>query len=301
MSSSKTLDIAIDKLSKIFMDNNNNFKLNRSSIELLKKSNISRKKEFERYSFDAEKLGLELIEIESLRRNKIIFETNNKFILTFKGIIIMEYSISTDNMHVNTFLDDLNKNFFEKIWHKTTAPFQAQEKAIIITLLGLGCFSKTTALTISSSRDNIFSNTNEIRKCIDSSIDFLKSIGYGDRTLDNIWTSKVRGEDPVVAKFRRVNDIRMKGDLVEMSGGKYYLNLISNGELNTESFEKLLDKLFDKKQLDVEQREMFNKLLKDIDDSKFKVIINQSEPDFKVLPLKYQIQDKILSHYNRGY
>ena len=221
--------------------------------------------------------------------------------LTFKGIIIIEYSIPTDNIHVNTFLEDLNKNFFEKIWQKTTASFEAQEKVIIITLLGLGCLSRKTALTLSSSRDKIYSNINEIKTCVDSSIDFLKSIEYSDRTLDNIWNLNVRGEDPVVARFNRLNNISLKSNVVVISGGKYYLDLISNEKLNTEAFEQLLDKLFEKKQLDATQRKTFNKLLTDIEDNRFKVIVNPSDPDFDALRVKFQIQDEISSHYNRGH
>ncbi len=300
MNNNRNLDFALDKLSKIFM-NNNKFKLKGSSIDLLKKSNVNRKKEFELYIFDPEKLGLELNEIDLLIQNKIIFEKDSKFILTYKGIIIIEYSILAYDMHVNSFLDDLNKGLFDKIWQKTKASFEAQEKVIIITLLGLGCFSKKTALTLSSSRDKIFSNINEIKKCVDSGIDFLKSIEYGDKTLDNIWNSKVRGEDPVVARFSRLNTIRLKSNVVVMSGGKYYLDLISNGELNTEAFEILLDKLFDKKQLDATQRTAFNKLLKEIEENRFRVIVNPSDPDFNVLQVKFQIQDEILSYYRRVY
>lgn len=301
MNDNKNLDIAVDKLAKLFMNKDNNFKMKGSSINLLKKSNINRKKEFEYSTIDTKTIGLEPIEIDLLRENGIIFEKDNKFMLTFKGIILIEYSIPTDNTYVNNFLKDLNKNFFDKIWQKTTIPFEAQEKAIVITLLGLGCFSKETALTLSSSRDKIYSNINGIKKCVDNSIDFLKSIGYSDKTLDNIWSSKVRGEDPVVAKFSRLNNIRLKSNVVVMSGGKYYLDLIRNEELNREAFERLLDKLFDKKQLDATQREAFNKLLKDIEGNRFKVIIEPSDPDFDVLRVKFQIQDEISSHYNRGY
>jgi hypothetical protein len=301
MDINKNLDTAIDKLSKIFMDKENNFKLKGASINLLKKSNINRKKEFESYSFDPDKIGLKPLEVSLLKENRLISRDNTEFTLTFKGVVMIEYSISTNNTHVNNFMEDLNKNFFENIIQKTTKPLEGQEKAVIITLLGLGCLSKKTALPLISSRDKVYSNVNYIRECVDSSIDFLKSIGYDDKTLENIWNLKVIGEDPVVARFNRLNDIRLKiKGVVKMSSGKYYLDLIINGQLNTEAFEELLDKLFDKKQLDTAQRKALNELLNKIENYNFKVVANSANPDFDLLPVKFQIQNIILSHYNRS-
>jgi len=301
MDINKSLDTAIDKLSKIFMNIDNNFKLKGVSINLLKKSNINRKKEFESYNFNPDRIGLKPIEVSLLKENGLISKDGDEFILTFKGVVMVEYSISTSDIQVNNFIDDLNKNFFENIIQKTAQPLEAQEKAVIITLLGLGCLSKQTALPLISSRDKLYSNVKDIRKCVDSSIEFLKNIGYGDKTLEKIWNLKVIGEDQVVARFNRLNDIRLKiNGTLQMSSGKYYLDLIINGQLNTGAFEELLDKLFDKKQLDVTQRKALNELLDKIEGDKFKVIPNSVNPDFDLLPVKVQIQNIILSYYNRS-
>lgn len=299
MDINKSLDTAIDKLSKIFMNKDNNFKLKGVSINLLKKSNINRKKEFESYNFNPDRIGLKPIEVSLLKENGLISKYNDEFILTFKGVVIVEYSISTIDIYVNNFIDDLNKHFFENIIQKTAQPLEAQEKAVIITLLGLGCLSKQTSLPLISSRDKLRCNIKDIRKCVDSSIEFLKNIGYGDKTLEKIWNLKVTGEDPVVARFNRLNNIRLKiNGILKMSGSKYYLDLIINGQLNTEAFEELLDKLFDEKQLDVTQRKNLNKLLDEIEGDKFNIVVNP--PDFDLLPVKVQIQKIILNHYNRN-
>ena len=129
--------------------------------------------------------------------------------------------------------------------------------------------SPESSLKLSSYND-LHSNVNDFKLCVEKSIDFLRFLGtdYIDNTLDKIWTSNVRGEDPVNAKMARLNDISLKTDNIYHKGKKntegHFLDIMRGNQIDSCTLELLLKKVFDKGMPTFIQREKLISLLKDL-------------------------------------
>jgi hypothetical protein len=275
------------KEAREFAENNGLLKLIKgSSLKILKMNKNKRKDFFEGMSLSKARVLLANDkELFLIKENILAYTDKNltKITITFKGIVILEYGLATPDISTLRLLDDLNSMYFTKVFEDADFPLSSEEKAIIITFLGLMAFSPESSLKLSSYKDS-HSNIDDFKNCVEKSIEFLKFLGpvYVDSTLDKIWASNVRGEDPVNAKMARLNDISPRTNGIYYKGQRkegHYLNLLKNQEIDSADLEFLLKKLFDKGILSSEQREKFIGLLKQIFSERHNFIINSSEFD----------------------
>ena len=231
-----------------------------------------------------------------LGKENILSYTNKsetKVTFTLKGLMMLEYNLDFSDFSTLRMLDDLNKAYFTKVFGEAEYPLSGEEKAIIITFLGLMSFSSGTSLKLSSYND-LHSNIEDFRSCVKMSIEFLRLMGleYVDNTLDKIWSSNVRGEDPVNAKMARLNEISLKTNGTYHKGQRkegHFLDVIKDGRIDSEKLEFLLRKLFDKGSLTFDQREKFIDLLKQIFSERHNFITNGSE--FELLTNFYTMSE----------
>ena len=127
-------------------------------------------------------------------------------------------------------------------------------------------------------------------------LNFITSLGdaYEDQTKDKIWKLDVRGEDPVAARMARMNSIGLKTDNIYKKSGGHYLNVLNNGQLDTEKIEFLLRKIFDQGPLDYDKRNEFIDLLQRTYSDRYKIINNI--PNFNLLEVKYSISRCVLTY-----
>ena len=287
------------KEAREFAENNALLKMIKgSSLKILKMNKNKRKEFFEGMSLsEATALLPTDKELFLIKENILAYTDKNetKITLTFKGIVILEYGLATPDISTLRLLDDLNSIYFTKVFEEADVPLSSEEKAIIITFLGLMAFSPESSLKLSSYKD-FHSNIEDFKTCVEKSIQFLKLMGpnYVDNTLDKIWASNVRGEDPVNAKMARLNDISPRTNGIYYKGQRregHYLNLMKNREIDSADLEFLLKKLFDKGILSSEQRETFIELLKQIFSERHNFITNSS--DFDLLTNFYTMSNII--------
>jgi hypothetical protein len=262
-----------------------------ATLKILKMSKSQRKNFFESVSFGRDDPSLPgPMELLLIKENVLSYmgKNNLRMSFTFKGLMILEYGLPVDDMPTLRMLDELNNEYFIKTFEEAKVPLNGEEKAIIITFLGLMLFSPESSLKLSS-YNNLHSNVNDFKLCVEKSVDFLRFLGtdYIDSSLDKIWTFNVRGEDPVNAKIARLNDISLKTDNIYHKGKKnnegHFLDIMRDNKIDTGTLELLLKKVFDKGMLTFIQREKLISLLKDLfserhnfvtDASNFEPLIN---------------------------
>ncbi len=292
MANENMLEESIKKLRNFWQNRFKIKSLEGMSIEVMKKASTYRKQFFKEYSFSMSVSGLNRSEETILIQNQLLSrEGDEQISLTLKGMIVLGYDIDISDYRNNKFLDDLNNKYFNVLKTRTESSLQGQEKAVIITLIGLLAFTKNSSLSLSRFNAD-YSNAEEVKQCVNKSINFLKSLGtkYIDNTMDNIWDSNVRGEDPVSAKFSRLNDIALKtNNIYKKVGGRHFLDLMNNNNFKEEKFECLLKKLFNCGFLDSRKREEFIELLDEIFSARYNII--NEVPDFDQLMVKYKIAD----------
>ena len=273
-------------------------KIKGSTLKLLKMNKNKRKDFFEGMAISRASALLPNNTEVLLVKEKILAYTDKnetKITLTFKGIVMLEYGLASPDISTHRLLDDMNLIYFTKVFEDAKTPLNGDEKAVIITLLGLMAFSSESSLKLSSYKAS-HSNIEDFKACVEKSIQFLRFVGpqYVDNTLDKIWASNVRGEDPVNAKMARLNDITTKTDGIYQKGQRkegHYLHLIKNHEIDSTDLEFLLKRLFDKGILTLEQREKFIEVLKEIFSERQNFITDS--PDFDLLTNFYKMSDVI--------
>jgi hypothetical protein len=292
MNNESDVNISLKKLESFWLTHFNRKSFNGVSLELMKKPSASRKDFFNKHSFTQSQSGLSRTEVFLLRQNKIVdfIDDESKLTLTMKGLILLEFSLDIYNSRNDKFLDELNRQYFESL--KSVSPLEAQEKGVIIALLGLLALTPKTSVKLSAFNDS-YSNVGVFKLCVDKGLAFLQSLGneYDDPTIENIWTLNVRGEDPVNARLARLNSIALRTNNIYKKRGGHYLDVIANGNLVQEKVEILLKKIFDHNTLEHEKREEFVRLLQDIYSQRYSIINN--DPDFDLLEVKYKISELV--------
>lgn len=292
------LNNAVKKLKNFCKDLFSAIDINGLSLDLLRKSSTARMDFFNKYSFQLNQTDLSAAEDTLLTQYKIIsrFDARqSKLTLTMKGMVMLEFDIDIDDEKNNKFLDELNRYYFYGLTEKLNVPLEAQEKGVIVALLGLLALSPDSAVKLSKFNDN-YSNTEPFKECVNKSVYFLLSLGdeYKDNTVDKMWTLNVKGEDPVTARMSRLNSISVKTDNIYMkSGGGHYLNVLDHNDLNAEKLEFLLKRIFNQGFLNYEKREEFVKLLQSIFSERYKIIRNT--PDFNQMDVKYLLIQKVMA------
>lgn len=267
-------------------------KSNRETVlRILQMSKNNRRKFFESISFSRAESSLSNdVEIFLNRENILSYINRNKSQMTFtlKGLMMLEYRLNFSYSSVIRMLDDLNNAYFKNVFEEVEKALSGEEKAIIITFMGLMLLSPESSLKLSSYKD-LHSNVKDFQSCVNKSIEFLRFLGsdYVDNTLDKIWDSNVKGEDPVNAKIARLNDISLKTKDIYHKGQRktgHFLALIKNGQIDSDSLEFLLEKLFGNDSLTIIQRERLIKLLDQLFLERYKFITNS---DFEPFPNFY--------------
>jgi hypothetical protein len=296
MENESDVNISLKKLGDFWLTYVNLKSFNGISMKLMKKSSTQIKGFFNKHSFARSQSGLSEPEEFLLRQNKIVdsIDDEGKLTLTMKGLILLEFSLDNYDSWCDKFLDELNRQYFESLKGKSVSPLEAQEKGVIIALLGLLALTPKTSLKLSAYNDS-YSNTESFRNCVDKSIDFLKSLGreYDDSTIKSIWNLDVRGEDPVNARLNRLNLIALRTNNIYKKSGGHYLDVIVNGNLVQGKIEILLKKIFDHNTLEYKKREEFVKLLQDIYSERYTIMDNV--PDFNQLQVKYMISKCVMT------
>ena len=287
------------KEAREFAENNGlSTKIKGLALKILKMNKNKRKDLFEVMAISKATAVLPTeTEVFLIKENILAYTDKNetKITLTFKGIVMLDYGLASLDISTKRLLDDLNSMYFTRIFEDAKVPLNGDEKAVIIVLLGLMAFSSESSLKLSSYKAS-HSNIEDFKACVEKSIQFLKFLGtkYDDNTLDKIWASNVRGEDPVNAKMARLNDITTKTDGIYQKGQRkegHYLNLMKNHEIDSTNLEFLLKRLFDKEILTLEEREKFIELLKEIFSERQNFITDSS--DFDLLTNFYKMSDII--------
>lgn len=259
---------------KKFLIENGKYNIEKGTTLNLLKMNSTKRKNYiiNNYSYSESNIDLPESDLFELKKNRVLYKNDyieRTLTLTLKGIILLEYELDQNNEKIFDFLDDLNDSYFEKLIQKGNEPLEAQEKGIIIVLLGLHAFSSVTALKLSQS-----TVLNEIKTYIDKSLNFLISLGdqYKDSSIDKIWELNVVGEDPVAARINRLNNISVKtNQIYTKDGGKHFLNVLNDNKLDSKKIEFLLRKIFDKGSPSYEKRNEFISLLKFLENNRYKV------------------------------
>lgn len=298
MEGENSLSISIEKLKNFLLKQSGDTVYRGLTFQLMKKSSTSRKDFFNKHTFQLRQSELNTIEENSLIQNKVISYIDagrTNFTLTMKGIILLEYDLEINDAKNNNFLNELNKYYYEGLIGKSGSPLECQEKGVIIALLGLLAFSPQSAVKLSAYNDD-YSNTAAFRNCVDMGLNFITFLGeaYKDQTKDKIWKLDVRGEDPVAARMARMNSIGLKTDNIYKKSGGHYLDVLNNGQLDTEKIEFLLRKIFDQGPLDYDKRNEFIDLLQRIYSDRYKIIKNI--PNFNLLEVKYSISRCVLTY-----
>lgn len=268
------------------------------SLRILKMSRSQRKNFFEEISFSkAENLLPNDLELFLKKENILSYTDKNgyKMSFTLKGLMILEYNLPISIFSILRMLDDLNASYFTKVFEEAEDPLSGEEKAIIITFLGLMLFSSESSLKLSSYND-LHSNVEDFKSCVEKSIEFLRFLGpeYIDNTLDKIWDSNVRGEDPVNAKIARLNEISLKTNDIYHKGKRkegHFLDMMKDGQINSVNLGFLLKKVFDKGLLTFDQREKFIELLKMLFSERHNFITNSSS--FELLTSFYTMSETV--------
>lgn len=231
--------------------------------------------------------------LNTLLKNNLIYfvEKDGFYILTYKGVVVLEYDIEL-NSEINMYLDDLNKLFFDKQIKEKDKPLKEKEKAILLTTFGLLAFSPDYSFITNEN------NKYEVKESTSYAIEFLETIYPKDKDkFEKIWDSSVRGEDEILQNFRRLDEIPKKtGNLFKVSNrdkhGLYLDLLDENLEINKDKTLYVLRKILGKNKLSSEDKKGLMKVFSQIGNNSFLLI--KSNVNIDKIKLKLQLNDIIL-------
>jgi hypothetical protein len=266
---------------------------NRNIFKLLQKTRKNQQQFYHQNAISREWLNLsdvDLMVLEQYNLLKTIDQKTGKVVPTLKAMLMCRYNfLDNPTSSVLAFLEDFNKVFFEDILQMSKEELEGREKAIILTLLGLGALCEGYELKFD---ENLRRNEETFKKVVDLVIEFLKSAQYQDETLDKLWNREVKGEDKVSGELRRLNTLepRTEGICARTHQGTY-LKLIRNGKLDEEALRFLLTKIFNKQPLSFEQKTKLKNLLDDI--SLYNPIFFKYPPPFSMSKVLGEIKSVI--------
>jgi hypothetical protein len=238
----------------------------RDIFKLLQKTRKNQQQFYHENAISKEQLNLsdvDLMVLEQYNLLKTIDQKTRKVIPTLKAMFMCRYDfLHNPTPSVLTLLEDLNKMFFEDILQMSKEELEGREKAIVLTLLGLGALCEGYELKFD---ENLRRNEETFKKVVGLVVEFLKCVQYHDETLDKLWTREVKGENKVSGELRRLNTLepRTEGICVRTHQGTY-LKLVQNGKLDGEALRFLLSKIFNKQPLSFEQKTNLKNLLSNI-------------------------------------
>lgn len=247
--------------------------------QFLKKNKKNKQKFYNDFSFYQNNLDLSQLEIQDLiEKNllKVISDLEGRMTLTFKALIMLKYEILNPDSKLNDLINDFNKEFFENVIGKSVQSLEPYEKAIIITLLGLGAFSNNYALKVDDK------NKEHFKKAVDRSVNFLKGLGSDfdkKEKLDEIWSKNVVGEGPVLGLMRRTNNLPIRTENIYSKTGGHHLDILRGENIDENKLSYLLNRLFDIRKLDFAERKKLIETIDEIQKFEFKLFKNSAPYD----------------------
>lgn len=247
-------------------------------IDILKKSSTKRYEYFNKLCLDGINLsyGDKLV---LLRENLIYEKENDNYVVTLKALILIEY----DSM--DTFLNDLNKQFLLELYNKNAQKLSWDEKTIILTLLGLIACDKNSSFKFETTK-----NADIFQACAEDALVFLQENNIVDRqyTRDKLFNSNARGEHKVQAKMARINNIGIKTNNIYCKDTKFghYLDIIINDDVNINNLYSILKLIFPT----LPNKQKLKKLLNKMYNRRYEVLRDDSNIS---LPLKQKLEDAI--------
>jgi hypothetical protein len=277
------------ELQKIFFNIKINSNDKKVALELIKKENKNRKEMYNQMSFVKNSLDLPDSEITELINTGLLgylSEKEKTLTLTFKALVILDYELRDVNSNLSNLLDDMNKEFFEKVIKLSKEKLESKEKAIILGLLGINSISDKYAIRINDSNKRYF------KEAIEIASNFLVELGcdYNDGSLEKLWSFKVIGEDPVLSEMRRTNKLPLKTDnLYKPNEGKPYIDILTkDNKTDEDKVVYLLKTLFNFKPLLFEEKKNLLETLNKIQGLEFKIFKN--EPPFDSLKIRNDLK-----------
>lgn len=264
------------------------------SVDLTKWSGKKIQEFFFSTNFKKEAVPFSQSELDYLVSKKILYliEEEGNYLLTYKGLTVLEYNMGY-RAEFDDYLNDLNSSFFEKNLKSKYEPLIPKHKIILLTVIGLNAFSPDSSLWVDES------NKYEFIRSADFAIEMLKIQNPNEvNELTEIWNSRVIGEDPILHTLRNtLAEIPKKtGNIFKTTSGKkhgIYVEIMNeDGSVNEHKVLFLLNKIFDKKPLDMNQKENLIETLSNIETGYFSLI--QSNGKLDRIKTKMEIRDIIL-------
>lgn len=263
------------------------------SVDLIKRPVKNLQEFFTSTSFKRDEWPYSLPELDHLVNRRIIdlIEEEGYYILTYKGLAILEYNFEFSDQF-DSYLNDLNSLLFEKNLKTKYESLRPKDKVILFTVLGLYAFSPDLSLYVDES------NKSEFAQSADFAIELLKKHHPEDVIdLDKIWDSKVVGEDSILSTLRRLDEIPKKtGNIFKVaSGNKHgiYVDILKeDSSINEDRALFLLRKIFDNKIFDMGQKEKLIDTLNHIEKGHFS--LTRSNNKVNRIKIKIQLRDIIL-------
>lgn len=230
-------------------------------------------------------------ELDNLVNEKIIYlnEMEGFYILTYKGLAILEYNLKFSN-ELDNFLNDLNLLLFDKNFKMIYKSLKSKDKAILLTVLGLHAFSPDLSIYVDKS------NKSDFVKSVDYAIELLKKHQPENANeLDTMWDSKVVGDDPILQFLRsKLDEIPKKTDNIFKVASKnkhgIYVDIIKeDGSINEERTLFLLRRIFDNKIFNMDQKQEMINTLNNIEKGFFTLIRSTSTKNR--VKIKIQLRD----------
>lgn len=268
----------------------------RHSVDLIKRPIKNLQEFFTSTSFKRDEWPYSLSELDHLVNKGIIdlIEEEGYYILTYKGLAILEYNLEFSNQF-DSYLNDLNSLLFEKNLKTKYESLRPKDKVILFTVLGLYAFSPDLSLYVDES------NKSEFAQSADFAVELLKKHDPENISdLDKIWESKVVGEDSILSTLRRLDEIPKKtGNIFKVaSGNKHgiYVDILKeDGSINEDRALFLLRKLFDNKIFNMGQKEKLIDTLNNIEKGHFSLI--RSNNKINRIKIKIQLRDIIFEKF----
>ncbi len=219
-----------------------------------KKEQKNKQAFFQEYAISLSELTISAEDRDDLIENgilKVINEHDELVSITYKGLVLAEYGLLVKYPQFYDFLDDLDVEFFEKPMKIGNKPLTGREKILILSIIGLGSLSQVYPLEVTKNSQEAFKDAVDLVK------DFFLSLGddYADDSIGELWNSNIIGEGPILAEIRRNNDIPKKTEnIFYKNKGQQYVSLLDDGVLNSRAALYIFRKLFDKRQLNFDER-----------------------------------------------
>jgi len=284
-----------EKLDEIFISIKNKHSPKKSlSLFILNKSTKNIQDFYlKNTSFEPNEYNISIVEIDELVNKKIIRKLNTEndnYSITFKGILILEYSLYNCYGPIENMLDEFNTTYFEDILKISKKKLTGKEKAVLLGLLGLMAISQD--YTIKLTENNQYS----FKEAVDLSVNFIRMFPeFYDETKDVMWKREIIGETPITAEMRRLNDLTSKTENIYKNDKGYYLQIFNNNFIDEKALKFLLNKIFVDKFLDNKNKEKLKNLLDEIQ-QKCAPMVFHEPPKFDKLEIRRQIR-RIIEDY----